>query len=65
MLELEPNLAILIIEITIQMHKQDPTYDSRPIIQYLMKIKRCRSVFQLIAQERKSIIDSEMNIRKG
>lgn len=40
------------------MHKQDPTYDSRPVIQFLMKLKKCRSIFELITLERQDVIDS-------
>lgn len=59
LLKIEKEIVQQVINKAIQMHRQDPSYDSRPLIQLLMKFRGVRSAFQLLESERANMLDQE------
>ena len=47
----------LVVAKALQIHRNDPVFDSRPVIQLIMKVKGLRSPFQLLHEERLKIIN--------
>ena len=56
-------MADTVIEKALQIHRHDPVYDSRPLIQLIMKVKNLRSPFELLNRERGKIIEDEVKAR--
>lgn len=47
----------LVVAKALSIHRNDPVFDSRPVIQLIMKVKGHRSPFQLLHEERLKIIN--------
>ena len=53
-----------VVNKALQFFKADPHYDSKPLIQLIMKIRGCESVFQLLQSERAKVVAEELEFRK-
>lgn len=52
-----------VVSKTLQFYKCDPTYDSRALVQLIMKLRGCDSVFSLLLNERQRAIAEEVEYR--
>lgn len=63
-LQLPEETIFTILNKSIMMHRQDPTYDNTPIVEMLMRVRDCRSPFSLLKFERDSIVSQEKELRQ-
>ena len=60
---MEKSVVVKMMFRAMQMHRQDPNYSSRHIVEFLVTLRKCRSVFKLLELERNSFISRETSER--
>ena len=53
-----------VVSKTIYFYRSDPNFDSRPLIELLIKVKNCQSIFELLKLEKEETIQNEMELRE-
>ena len=56
---LEPSIIEEVIERAIRFYRADLRYDNSAIFETLMRVRHCDSIFMLLEQEKKKIIETE------
>ena len=61
---IKPEIVMNIVSKTIYFYRSDPNYDNRPLIELLLQIRNCNSVFELLRMEKEDMIEEEMEQRE-
>ena len=62
--KIEPDLIQLIINKNMYFFRGNPNHDNRSLIELMMRIRGCKSVFELLKLEKERIIEEELQIRQ-
>ena len=53
-----------VISKTIHFYRNDPNKDNRSLIELLLDVRKCTSVFELLKQEKEDILREELEFRR-
>lgn len=62
--KVEPDLVQLIVNKNMYFFRGNPNQDNRSLIELMMRIRGCKSVFELLKLEKDRIIEEELEIRQ-